>query len=90
MNVGPLKTIHLKVAPVSVPYLRNKPIHHTQHEENDEGTEITLKLIPNYELTQAILQFWNKIEILEPKSFRDNIKAILTGAVEIYSETNES
>ncbi|GAB2577367.1 helix-turn-helix transcriptional regulator [Spirosoma areae] len=84
VNAGSAELIRLRIANESVEYLRTKPIHHTQHEENEEGTEITLKLIPNFELVQAILQYGNKIEVLEPESLRTTIGDILKDAVKIY------
>lgn len=84
VNPGSVQTIRLKVAADSVNYLRTKQIHSSQKEENEKGTEITLKLIPNFELQQAILQYGNKIEVLEPESLRKIIGEVLKDGARIY------
>lgn len=84
VNSGSVQTIRLKVATDSVNYLRTKQIHSSQNEENVEGTEITLRLIPNFELQQAILQYGNKIEVMEPESLRKTIGDTLKDGAKIY------
>lgn len=86
VNPGKAETIRLRVAPESVEYLRTKPIHHLQREEDESGTIIILKLIPNFELMQAILQYGSGIEVLEPKTFRDTVYKQLFEAAKMYSK----
>lgn len=83
-NQAPVETIRLRVSPESANYLRTKPIHHSQQPANDDGTEFTLRLIPNYELHQAILQFGPQIEVLEPESLRKIIGDKLNQAALLY------
>lgn len=58
------------------PYIETKPIHGSQKvlRREEEFIEISLELIPNYELESLILQFGEKLEVLEPMSFRERIK----------------
>ena len=87
VNQDSPQTIRLKVSADSVSYLKTKPIHHSQHEENEEGTEVTLKLIPNFELIQAILQYGDKIEVIGPESLREVIGNRLKDAARIYPDS---
>lgn len=84
VNHGEPEIIRLKVAPDSVNYLKTKPLHESQRPANDDGTEITLKLIPNYELQQAILQYGSRIEVLWPESLRETISGIIHQAAQNY------
>ncbi|MEP6262743.1 MAG: WYL domain-containing protein [Gillisia sp.] len=58
------------------PYIKTKPIHGSQKvlRREDDFVEISLELIPNYELESQILQFAEKVEVLEPLEFRNKIK----------------
>ncbi|MGF7215077.1 putative DNA-binding transcriptional regulator YafY [Spirosoma lacussanchae] len=84
-NQGEIETILLRISPESVNYLITKPLHESQKPMNDEGTEITLRLIPNFELQQAILQYGPQIEVLEPESLRKAISDKLKEASQIYN-----
>lgn len=87
--LGPkqLKLITLKIGPLSAPYIKTKPIHHSQKiiEENENGSmTISLYVHHNYELERLILGFGDDVEVLEPKELRDAIITKLSKALHIY------
>lgn len=57
------------------PYILTKPLHGTQnHTKIDDGTlEVTINVIPNFELESLILSFGERVRVLEPQSLRDKI-----------------
>jgi predicted DNA-binding transcriptional regulator YafY len=86
---GKPEDIILKVNPVSVQHVESKPMHRDQEElrrEKDGSLIIKLNLMINYELKATILGFGDGIEVLEPKSLRDEIKAIHEKSCAQYSK----
>ncbi len=57
------------------PYIKTKPIHGSQKlvYKSDNFVDISLELIPNYELESTILQYGEKIIVLEPIELRKKI-----------------
>jgi predicted DNA-binding transcriptional regulator YafY len=81
--------VEIKVAPKQVPYIKTKPIHHTQQvirEYKDGSLLITLSLICNYELRAVLLSFGNDMKVNKPLFLRDEIKEILGLAIKNYNE----
>ncbi|MEP1306533.1 MAG: WYL domain-containing protein [Balneola sp.] len=67
------------------PYVITKPIHPTQkHEWNDDMLQVSIEVIPNYELESLILSFGEKVKVLEPESLKDRISNRAHEASEIY------
>ncbi len=66
--------IRLKFSPDRLPYVLSKPIHYTQHVENEAEGIITLNLIPNKELLSELIWFRDDVEVLSPESLREEIK----------------
>lgn len=65
----------LQFTPDAAPYVITKPLHPSQkHIVNDEGIEVRIKVIPNYELENVILGFGEKVEVVNPEYLRDIIK----------------
>lgn len=84
------KKIILRVDQSLWPYIKTKPIHGSQkhlnrNEEEATYVDIQLELIPNYELESQLLQYGEKLEILEPAIFRDKIKQRAKALLEKYS-----
>jgi predicted DNA-binding transcriptional regulator YafY len=79
--------VHLFVDKDNAPYVLTKPLHHTQQliSESDEGIEIALKVIPNFELEREILGFGENMKVLAPESLKKRIVERLKEAVEKYS-----
>ena len=73
------EAIKLRVDKKRYNYIKTKPIHLSQKEikaeENEVSVVIELDLIPNYEFETLLLGFADDIEILEPQSLKNKIKA---------------
>lgn len=71
VNDKPVENITLKCYDEKLlNYIKTKPIHGSQ--KIDQST-ISLKLIPNYELESRLLEYADRIEIVEPKQLREKI-----------------
>lgn len=77
---------HLLISKEHAPYVLTKPIHHTQQliSESENGIEITIKVIPNFELEREILGFGENIKVLAPESLRNSIAERLRKASGLY------
>jgi len=60
------------------PYIKTHHLHHTQAtlREDAEGLVISLKLIPNPELTQLILSYGADVRVMKPVSLKERIVGI--------------
>jgi len=71
--------IVMRVTPDQYPYIRNKPLHPSQH-NYDKEYRISIDVIPNKELIAALLSFGSQLEVLEPQSvrnmMRDHVKTL--------------
>ena len=54
------------------PYVKNKPIHHSQRNYDDEK-RIIIKVIPNNELYQTLLSFGEDVKVIEPTEVREKM-----------------
>ena len=83
-----VETIKLKVAASQANYLRSLTLHQTQKEieRNDEYSIFTLRLRPTYDFLQEILSMGSDIEVLEPESFRGDIREIAKQMWNKYKE----
>ncbi len=68
------------------PYIRTKPLHGTQKEKmNEDSTmEVTINVIPNFELESLILSFGERVKVLEPESLRGTIAKRINESRENY------
>jgi predicted DNA-binding transcriptional regulator YafY len=83
-----IQEIEIKVTSKQAPYVRTKPIHHTQEiikEYSNGDILIRLYLICNYELKSTLLGFGCDLEVTKPADLREEIKNILQSAVHCYS-----
>lgn len=69
--------ILLRSTTVQAPYLRNLPLHSSQREvAADENTvDFELFLSPTYDFIQELLSKGSSIEVLQPQTLRDAMKA---------------
>lgn len=82
-----IQSIELRVASNQAPYIRTKPIHHTQeiiNEYKNGDLKIKLWLINNYELRSALLSYGCDIEVLKPESLRNEMKEIFKKGANLY------
>jgi len=92
-NQDPIKVI-LRIDMDLWPYVKTKPFHSTQSNVNINNTDslkegyidISILVIPNYELETKILEHGEKIEVIEPKELRDKIAARLLNASKKYQK----
>lgn len=74
-----IETIELKIAARQVPYIKTKPIHHTQSvikKYKNGDIIIELHLIINYELHSVLLSYGCDITVFKPLELREQIKNI--------------
>lgn len=57
------------------PYVKTKPIHHSQQllEENEKGIKIRLDVVLNFELEREILGFGEAIKVLSPRHLQRQV-----------------
>lgn len=81
-----MQTIVLSFTPTQGKYIKTLPLHPTQKILIDDENEcrISLKIIPNYELTQQILKYGATIKVIEPQWLVEEIKEILKRTFEKY------
>jgi len=68
-----IEHIVMRVAPDRYPYIKNKPLHPTQH-SYDKEFRISIDVIPNNELIALLLSFGSQLEVLEPQSVREMMR----------------
>lgn len=68
-------------------YLDSKKLHHSQKmiKETKDYAVFQLEVIPNFELKSKILANLSSIEIISPKSFKDEIVNSINKGLELYS-----
>lgn len=73
----PIETIELKVDADQVMYFRSLPLHpsQTESETNDKYSIFQYRLVPTFDFKQEILSHGRSVEILSPKTLRDEIHA---------------
>ena len=70
---GKVEHIVMRVAPDRYPYIKNKPLHPSQH-NYDKEFRISIDVIPNNELISLLLSFGSQLEVLEPQSVREMMR----------------
>ena len=80
--------VKLKVYGTQAQYFRSLPLHNSQKEveENDKYSVFTYFLTPDYDFKQDVLSFGDKVEVLEPKELREEMKEIVEKLNKIYSK----
>ena len=83
---GTITKIELLFNNEEAPYVLTKPIHGSQkkinHDEN--GLLISIEVIPNYELEKLILGFGEKIKVIKPLKYRQEIFKRLNNNIKSY------
>jgi predicted DNA-binding transcriptional regulator YafY len=73
--------------PEQAKYEISKPIHNTQRPPKileDGRVLIRINVIPNFELTQKILSYGDRVEVLQPISLREEVAQRLDKASRLY------
>ena len=78
--------ILVKVYSTQVEYIKKLPIHESQKEieATDEWSIFEYRIIPCFNFYQQLLWHRERIEILEPKSIRDEMKRIIENMLNHY------
>ncbi len=71
----PVQRVVLRFSPQRFMYIATKPIHSSQKEVEDLDNTISINVRWNRELDSTIMYYGNQVEVLEPQSLRDHIKA---------------
>lgn len=82
-----VQSIQIRISKEQLPYTLSKPLHHSQElvECHDDGSAVVaIKVIPNFELMQLLLSFGDRIEVLSPKSLREEISRRIEKNIEKY------
>lgn len=84
-HAAPVELI-LQCTQVQASYLESAPWHKSMKRLPDVGdfARFSLKVIPNYELTQRILSLSNQVEVLEPVWYRNELKKHLSDMGSLY------
>lgn len=70
-------------------YLRTLPLHHSQKELKSTAgyTDFEYYIRPTFDFRQELLSQGNEVEVLEPASFRQEMKKMLEDMLHYYSES---
>lgn len=68
-------------------YLRSLPLHPTQNElaTKDGHTDFSLRLVPTFDFIQELLLHRDQLEVIAPKSLRDEITTIISNMSDRYN-----
>lgn len=70
-NDNCLQTVKLWFSSIQAPYVITKPIHPTQKIKTvEDGIEVSINVVPNYELEKLILSFGETVKVLSPEYFQ--------------------
>ena len=78
--------INLQLSNDIAPYILTKPLHGSQKkiESNDNGIVIQIEVIPNHELKQLLLSYGDGLEVISPKSYRDELRETVVNMLKRY------
>jgi len=78
LGKGPVEEIELWFSAAQAPYIKTQHLHYTQKTVRDDesGLVISLRLIPNPELTQLILSYGADVKVLKPEGLRESVKKV--------------
>ena len=68
-----IEHIVMRITPDQYPYIKNKPLHPSQH-NYDKEFRISIDVIPNKELIALLLSFGSQLEVLEPQNVREMMR----------------
>ena len=82
----PVESVRIKVDAYQANFLRSLPLHPSQHElkRTDEYSIFSLRVRPSLDFKQKILSFGSTVEVLQPESLREEMKAEITAMQKKY------
>lgn len=81
--------IRIAVSPQQYKYLKTLPLHFSQKLEKtmtNGWIQLSLFLIPNYELNMQLLKMGHQVEVLEPLFLRKKFNEIFEQALDLYRD----
>lgn len=71
-------------------YLRSLPMHHSQREigSNKDYTDFSLRLRPSFDFIQELLLHRDQLEVLSPRTLRDEVAGIITKMKNHYEDSD--
>ena len=83
---GTVDKVLLQADHQTAPYIRTKPLHHSQQiiETSSEGVTFLLKVQLNFELEREILGFGEHIKVIAPERLKRRITDVFRHALEQY------
>lgn len=74
---------------IHAPYIRTKPIHHSQQEigQENEGSLFTIEVVPNLELERELLGFGEGLKVLSPSRLVRIMRKRTQSMHELYRST---
>lgn len=84
----PIEKVVLRFHPSQKHYVKSVPIHRQQRQITDSETEFTIQLLvkTNFELKQQVLKYGSLVEVLQPKTLRQELKQEHQKALKLYKE----
>lgn len=80
-----IQEVVLEFSKESAPYVQTKPLHPSQKSEQvGDKLQVTIRVIPNYELESLILSFGENVKVLEPSILREKITKRLMRSTSHY------
>lgn len=82
-----VQVVDINVSKKQAPYIRTKPIHHTQRiikEYKNGSILIRAHLISNYELKSVLLSYGDSIKVIRPITLKEEMKQVLMHAYQNY------
>ena len=81
-----IEKIVIRVGKEQWSYIKSKPLHGSQKKikEEDEYIDISIEVVPNFELESLLMQYGDQIEVLEPLEFRSIIKKKIENMLKKY------
>lgn len=88
-NVEPIKIL-LRIQHSLWPYIDSKPLHGSQKvvTNAENYTDITIEVIPNYELESLLLQFGENIKVMQPEDFKDKMHSRIQEMIKNYNSAD--
>lgn len=85
-----IEKVILKFEAERFPYIKTKPIHHSQEVLSETDNTLQLQIRPNRELEAILLSFGSDIEILSPQWLRDRFSKIIAENFKKYLSVQNS
>lgn len=91
-NDGKTVQVLFKVDEQQAPYIRTKPLHHSQQEigiDDDGSILFSINVIPNHELERDLLAFGDGLTVISPKNLRKLLRDRIRKSLKNYNLKRE-